>query len=45
MTMGFGKPAGAFADVKAGDSVHFEFRKGGAMDYELVAVHRIGGAK
>jgi len=45
MTMAFGKPAGAFADVKPGDSVHFEFRKGGAMDYELVAVHRMGAAK
>jgi len=45
MTMGFARPAGAFADVKAGDSVHFEFRKGGAMDYEVVAVHRMGVAK
>jgi len=46
MTMGFGKPnAKAFADVKPGDTVHFEFKKGGPMDYELVSVHRIGGAK
>jgi len=46
MTMGFGKPnAKAFADIKPGDTVHFEFKKGGAMDYELVAVQRVGGAK
>lgn len=46
MTMGFGKPdAKAFPDVKPGDSVHFEFRKGGPLDYELVSVHRMGGAK
>ena len=45
-TMGFGKPdAKAFADVKPGDTVRFEFRKGGAMDYELVSVRRVGGAK
>jgi hypothetical protein len=25
--------------------VHFEFRKGGSMDYELVSVQRLGGAK
>ena len=46
MTMGFGKPAAnAFADVKPGDTVHFQFRKGGALGYELVAVHRMEGAK
>jgi membrane fusion protein, copper/silver efflux system len=46
MTMGFGKPEPrAFADVKAGDTVHFEFRKGGSAGYELTAVHRLGGAK
>lgn len=46
MTMGFGKAdPKAFPDVKPGDSVHFEFRKGGPLDYELVSVHRIGGAK
>jgi Cu(I)/Ag(I) efflux system membrane fusion protein len=46
MTMGFGKPdPKAFADVKAGDTVHFEFRKGGAMGYELVAVRKTGAAK
>jgi membrane fusion protein, copper/silver efflux system len=46
MTMGFGKAdAKAFADVKPGDTVHFEFRKGGPLGYELVAVHRMGGAK
>jgi Cu(I)/Ag(I) efflux system membrane fusion protein len=46
MTMGFGKrDAKAFADVKPGDTVHFEFRQGGAMGWELVAVHRVGGGK
>ncbi|KQW36851.1 efflux RND transporter periplasmic adaptor subunit [Rhizobacter sp. Root404] len=46
MTMGFGKPnAKAFADIKPGDTVRFEFKKGGAMDYELVSVQRTGGAK
>jgi Cu(I)/Ag(I) efflux system membrane fusion protein len=46
MTMGFGKPdPKAFADLKPGDSVRFEFRKGGPMDYELVSVQRLGGAK
>jgi Cu(I)/Ag(I) efflux system membrane fusion protein len=46
MTMGFGKPdAKAFADVKPGDTVHFEFRMGGPLDYELVTVHRMGAAK
>ena len=46
MTMGFGKPdAKAFADVKPGDTVRFEFKKGGAKDYELLSVRRVGGAK
>jgi Cu(I)/Ag(I) efflux system membrane fusion protein len=46
MTMGFGKPnAKSFADIKPGDTVRFEFKKGGAMDYELVSVKRVGGAK
>jgi len=45
-TMGFRKPdPKAFADVRPGDQVHFEFRKGGPTDYELVSVHRLGGAK
>lgn len=45
MTMGFNKPnPKAFPDVKPGDSVHFEFKKKGD-DYELVSVHRLGGAK
>jgi Cu(I)/Ag(I) efflux system membrane fusion protein len=45
MTMPFNKPSPtAFADVKAGDTVHFEFRKKGD-GYELVSVHRAGGAK
>lgn len=46
MTMGFGKPnAKSFADIKPGDTVRFEFKRGGAMDYELVSVQRVGGAK
>jgi Cu(I)/Ag(I) efflux system membrane fusion protein len=46
MTMGFGKPAPkAFADVKPGDQVRFEFRQGGPMGYELVSVQRTGSAK
>jgi Cu(I)/Ag(I) efflux system membrane fusion protein len=46
MTMGFGKPdPKAFPDVKPGDNVQFEFRKGGAMGYELVAVRKTGAAK
>jgi Cu(I)/Ag(I) efflux system membrane fusion protein len=46
MTMGFGKAdPKAFADVRPGDQVHFEFKKGGPMDYELVTVHRLGGGK
>jgi Cu(I)/Ag(I) efflux system membrane fusion protein len=45
MTMGFNKPdPKAFAEVKAGDKVHFQFRKKGD-DYELVTVHRLGGAR
>jgi membrane fusion protein, copper/silver efflux system len=46
MTMGFGKPdAKSFADVKPGDTVHFEFHQGGPLGYELLAVHRMGGGK
>jgi Cu(I)/Ag(I) efflux system membrane fusion protein len=46
MTMDFGKPRGqTYADIQAGDSVRFEFRKGGPMAYELVAVRRIGGSR
>lgn len=45
MTMDFRKASpNAFADIKAGDSVHFEFKKQGD-DYELVSVRRMGGAK
>ena len=46
MTMGFGKPdAKAFADIKRGDTVRFEFKQGGSKGYELVSVQRVGGAK
>ena len=42
MTMGFGKPdPKAFADVRAGDTVHFRFKEGGSSGYELVEVHKI----
>lgn len=45
MTMPFNKPSPtAFAEVKVGDTVHFEFKKKGD-EYELVSVHRMGGAK
>ena len=45
MTMGFRKPRPrAFAEVKPGDTVRFEFRKEGD-DYVLVSVHRQGAAK
>jgi Cu(I)/Ag(I) efflux system membrane fusion protein len=45
MTMPFNKPSPtAFADVKAGDTVHFEFKQKGD-EYELVSVHRVGAAK
>lgn len=46
MTMGFGKPnARAFADVKPGDTVQFQFREGGPAGYELLAVTRKGASK
>ena len=46
MTMGFGRPnARAFADIKPGDAVRFEFKQGGSMGYELVSVQRIGITK
>ncbi|MGE0671421.1 MAG: efflux RND transporter periplasmic adaptor subunit [Methylibium sp.] len=45
MTMPFAKPGPtAFADVKVGDTVHFEFSKKGD-EYELLSVHRTGGAR
>ena len=46
MTMGFGKPdPKAFADVKPGDPVRFQFRQGGPMDWQLVSIERAGGAR
>jgi Cu(I)/Ag(I) efflux system membrane fusion protein len=46
MTMGFGKPdSAAFGEVKPGDRVRFEFKKGGAMDHELVTVQRLDGKR
>ena len=46
MTMGFSKPAPkAFPQIKAGDSVHFQFRQGGPMGYELVSIEKTGGGK
>jgi Cu(I)/Ag(I) efflux system membrane fusion protein len=45
MTMGFGKAGPqAFADIKAGDAVRFEFRKTGD-GYALVSMQRLGAAK
>ncbi len=44
MTMGFGKPdPRAFAEVKKGDTIRFEFKEGGPAGYELVSVQRLGG--
>jgi Cu(I)/Ag(I) efflux system membrane fusion protein len=46
MTMGFGKPdPKSFPGLKAGDSIQFEFRKGGPMDWEVVKVQPAGAAK
>ncbi|MBN8487357.1 MAG: efflux RND transporter periplasmic adaptor subunit [Burkholderiales bacterium] len=45
MTMPFNKPSPtAFADVKVGERVHFEFRKKGD-EYELLSIHRMGAAQ
>ncbi|CAN7616707.1 efflux RND transporter periplasmic adaptor subunit [Variovorax sp. LjRoot290] len=42
MTMGFSKPnLQAFADVRRGDAVRFEFKEGGPMGYELLSVQRV----
>ena len=42
MTMDFGKSeAKAFADVRTGDTVHFRFKKGGPVGYELIDVRKI----
>jgi Cu(I)/Ag(I) efflux system membrane fusion protein len=42
MTMGFAKSApSAFADIKPGDRIRFEFREGGPSGYELLAVQRL----
>ncbi|MFS2018033.1 efflux RND transporter periplasmic adaptor subunit [Massilia sp. CT11-108] len=41
MTMGFAAPAGGLPhDVKAGDTVQFEFRKGDKGGFEIVAIAR-----
>ncbi|MBE7940720.1 MULTISPECIES: efflux RND transporter periplasmic adaptor subunit [Ramlibacter] len=46
MTMGFSKPTpNAFPGVKAGDMVSFQFKQGGPMGYELVAVQPAGAGK
>ena len=46
MTMGFRKPdPKAFADIKVGDTVHFEFTEGGPSGYQLATVQRVGGVK
>src|SRR5207244_11493837 len=42
MTMGFSKPnPNAFAEVKPGDTVRFEFKEGGPMGYQLLSVQRV----
>jgi Cu(I)/Ag(I) efflux system membrane fusion protein len=42
MTMGFSKPEPrAFAEIKVGDTVQFEFREGGAMGYELRSMQKL----
>lgn len=42
MTMGFSKPEPkAFAEVKVGDMVQFEFREGGPMGYELRSMQKL----
>jgi Cu(I)/Ag(I) efflux system membrane fusion protein len=46
MTMGFSKPnAKAFPGLKPGDTVTFQFKKGGPMGYELVDVQPAGAGK
>ncbi len=46
MTMGFGKAdPQALANLKPGDRIRFDFRKGGPMDWELVSAEKTGGAK
>jgi Cu(I)/Ag(I) efflux system membrane fusion protein len=46
MTMSFGKAdAITFSNLKPGDPVHFKFRKGGPMDWEVVSVQKTGSAK
>ncbi|AMO24588.1 efflux RND transporter periplasmic adaptor subunit [Ramlibacter solisilvae] len=46
MTMGFSKPnPQAFPGVKPGDSIRFEFKKGGPMGWELVTVQPAGAGK
>ncbi|HSV57341.1 MAG TPA: efflux RND transporter periplasmic adaptor subunit [Variovorax sp.] len=42
MTMGFSKPSpDAFAGIKVGDAITFEFKEGGPMGYELLSVQRM----
>ena len=42
MTMGFSKTSpDAFADIKVGDAIAFEFKEGGPMGYELLSVQRM----
>jgi Cu(I)/Ag(I) efflux system membrane fusion protein len=44
MTMGFERPApDAFAEIRPGDRVRFEFTQGGAQGYRLVSMRRLGG--
>ena len=42
MTMGFAKQVpNAFPDIRPGDTVRFEFKEGGPMGYELLAMQRV----
>lgn len=46
MTMGFGKAKPTdFPELKPGDDIQFEFKKGGPMGWELLSVQRAGAKK
>ena len=46
MTMGFGKAKPTdFPELKPGDDIQFEFKKGGPMGWELLSVQRPGAKK
>ena len=46
MTMGFGKTKPTdFPGLKTGDTIQFQFKKGGAMGWELLSVQPTGAKK